>query len=209
MSIDPAYRAVARDDFPAMITPDRYGQRSSDFDEIIARTEEHFWNPADPDYIDYAAPCGSETIVPAWFVLESNTAVWDRLDEGQRIRLVNESARWSISNILHGEQGALSLSASLCDMADLTELEVDLSIPERDVDRLIKFRVEHAKPQKCQVRADAFPGRVYDGYVSRIMPTADRAKGAIPVRVKVKVPRDEEGVYLKPEMGVIVSFKKS
>src|SRR6185436_13684427 len=39
-----------------------------------------------------------------------------RLDEGQRIRLTNESARWSLSNILHGEQGALSLSASLCDM---------------------------------------------------------------------------------------------
>ena len=38
------------------------------------------------------------------------------------------------------------------------------------------------------------------------MPTADRAKGAIPVRVKVTVPADEEGVYLKPEMGAIVSF---
>src|SRR5438093_1144126 len=50
------------------------------------------------------------------FVLESNTAVWDRLDEGQRIALTNESARWSVSNILHGEQGALSLSASLCDI---------------------------------------------------------------------------------------------
>ena len=40
------------------------------------------------------------------------------------------------------------------------------------------------------------------------MPTADRAKGAIPVRVKVKVPAEEEGVYLKPEMGALVSFLK-
>jgi hypothetical protein len=40
------------------------------------------------------------------------------------------------------------------------------------------------------------------------MPTADRAKGAIPVRVKVKVSQDEEGVYLKPDMSVIVSFTK-
>jgi hypothetical protein len=40
------------------------------------------------------------------------------------------------------------------------------------------------------------------------MPTADRSKGAIPVRVKVKVPTEEEGVYLKPEMGAIVSFLK-
>src|SRR5205814_9301902 len=61
-------------------------------------------------------PTDQDTIVPTWFVLESNTAVWDRLDEGQRIKLTNQSARWNLSNILHGEQGALSLSASLCDI---------------------------------------------------------------------------------------------
>ncbi len=54
--------------------------------------------------------------------------------------------------------------------------------------------------QKCQVRAEAFADRMYEGVVSRLMPIADRAKGAIPVRVKVFVPREEEGVYLKPEM---------
>ena len=118
MPTDPAYRAADPDDFPAMIEPGRYARRSSDFEEIIARTEEHFWNPEDPDYVDFAAPfpTDQDTIVPTWFVLESNTAVWDRLDEGQRIRLTNQSARWSLSNILHGEQGALSLSASLCDI---------------------------------------------------------------------------------------------
>jgi hypothetical protein len=40
------------------------------------------------------------------------------------------------------------------------------------------------------------------------MPTADRAKGAIPIRVKVRVPREEEGTFLKPEMSVLVSFLK-
>ncbi len=118
MPTDPAYRAADPDDFPAMIEPGRYARRSSDFEEIIARTEEHFWNPEDPDYVDFSAPfpTDQDTIVPTWFVLESNTAVWDRLDEGQRIKLTNQSARWSLSNILHGEQGALSLSASLCDI---------------------------------------------------------------------------------------------
>ena len=63
------------------------------------------------------------------------------------------------------------------------------------------------KDQKCRVAAEAWPNRPpYKGVVSRLMPTADRAKGAIPVRVKVQVPRDEEGVYLKPEMGAVVSF---
>jgi hypothetical protein len=58
----------------------------------------------------------------------------------------------------------------------------------------------------CRIRSEAFPDRNYGGYVDRLMPTANRAKGAVPVRVKIKVPKDEEGVYLKPEMGAIVAF---
>lgn len=94
---------------------------------------------------------------------------------------------------------AFNGSFSLCDMADLAKLEVELSIQERDISRVFKG-------QKCRVRAEAFPKRVYDGVVSRLMPIADRAKGALPVRVRLTVPADEEGSYLKPEMGAIVTF---
>lgn len=90
---------------------------------------------------------------------------------------------------------------SLCEMADLSDLEVDLTIQERDISKVFK-------DQRCQVRVEAFPDRVYEGYVSRVMPTADRSKGAISVRVKVRVPAEEEGVFLKPEMGALVSFLK-
>jgi hypothetical protein len=41
------------------------------------------------------------------------------------------------------------------------------------------------------------------------MPIADRSQGAVPVRVKIKVPPQEEGVYLKPEMGAVVTFLKA
>lgn len=91
------------------------------------------------------------------------------------------------------------LSASLCDMADLSDMEVDLAIAERDIARVFKG-------QKCVVRAEAFPERIYQGEVSRLMPTADRAKGAVPVRVKIAIPREEEGQYLRPEMGAVVTF---
>lgn len=90
-------------------------------------------------------------------------------------------------------------TTSLCEMADLSDLEVELNIPERDISVI---RVG----QRCTVRADAWPDRVYSGVVSRLMPIADRAKAAIPVRVKVTVPADEEGVYLKPEMNAKVVF---
>lgn len=89
---------------------------------------------------------------------------------------------------------------SLCEMADLSDLEVDLTIQERDISKVFPG-------QKCRIETEAFPDHVYPGEVSRIMPTADRAKGAISVRVKVKVPaKEEEGAFLKPEMGALVSF---
>lgn len=96
---------------------------------------------------------------------------------------------------------AFNGSFSICEMADLSDLEVELSIQERDISRVFKG-------QKCEIRSEAYPERNYFGHVSRLMPIADRAKGAIPVRVKVQVPAAEEGVYLKPEMGVVVSFRK-
>jgi len=114
---DPIYNTVGRDDFRAMLDVDRYAERTGAFDGIIAATHDHFWDPTDPTYVDFdAAPINlsEETIMPMDFSIELNSAVADRLDEGQKIRLANEVTRWSLSSLLHGEQGALSLSASLC-----------------------------------------------------------------------------------------------
>ncbi len=130
-----------------------------------------------------------------------------------------EKSKWRLDNctilapisgtilIKHAEEGnvvnpvVMNGSYSLCEMADLSDLEVELKIQERDVSKIFKG-------QKCKIRAEAWPDRVYDGYVSRLMPIADRAQGAVPVRVKISVPPNEEGVYLKPEMGAVVTFLK-
>ena len=126
-------------------------------------------------------------------------------------RLGNCTIRAPISGTIlkkNAEEGnivnpiAFNGSFSLCEMADLADLEADLNIQERDVS-VVKVG------QKCRIRAEAWPDRLYDGYVSRLMPIADRAKGAVPVRVKIKVPPAEEGIYLKPEMGAIVTFLNS
>jgi hypothetical protein len=113
---DPAYDAADPDDFKVMLDTERYGRRSTAFDKIISATHDHFWDPMDPKYIDFSAPFDleNEYLMPAHMNMELQTAVADRLTEKQKIRLVNESVRWSLSSILHGEQGALSLSASLC-----------------------------------------------------------------------------------------------
>ncbi|HEV3203342.1 MAG TPA: efflux RND transporter periplasmic adaptor subunit [Gemmataceae bacterium] len=96
-------------------------------------------------------------------------------------------------------QLSFNLKGSLCDMADLSDLEVELDIQERDVGKVFIG-------QECRVRSEAFPDRFYKGAVSRLMPIGNRGKGVLPVRVKLTVPKEEEGVYLKPEMGAIVSF---
>ena len=92
------------------------------------------------------------------------------------------------------------VSTNLCDVADLRRLEVDLEVNERDI---AKVRLD----QVCRIKPDAFLDRTYEGYVERMMPIANRAKSVVPVRIKV-VPRDDEtqGQYLKPEMGVTVTF---
>jgi len=115
--MDRTYNTVGRDEFDALVAVDRYGQRSTCFDEIIARTEEHFWNPDDLDYIRWDEPWpDGGALFPVGMVPELHSAVADRLDEAQRITFANENARWTLSQLLHGEQGALSLSTSLCAM---------------------------------------------------------------------------------------------
>ena len=92
------------------------------------------------------------------------------------------------------------VSTNLCVIADLRKLEVDLEVQERDISK-IKLNMA------CKIRADAWSDRTYDGYVERMMPIANRAKSIVPVRIKVVVPRTEkQGSYLKPEMGVSVTF---
>lgn len=116
ITYDKAYDAVAPGDFPAMLQVPRYGRRSDAFDAIISATHDHFWDPLDTSYIDFDVPfdVARQPIMPLDNILELKSAVADKLDEGQKIGLANDVTHWSISNLLHGEQGALSLSASLC-----------------------------------------------------------------------------------------------
>jgi HlyD family secretion protein len=102
-------------------------------------------------------------------------------------------------------------SASLCDMADLSDLEVDLKVQERDIAQVHQGQPCSIMPQAYQNDPEflkAHP-KGYEGYVSRLMPTADRGQGAIPVRVKLTLPKDEEGRFLRPDMSVMVVFKKT
>lgn len=116
---DPIYNTVEPDDFVSLIEVSRYNERTDAFDAIISATHDHFWDPTDPRYIDFSKhrfDLEATTLMPDDFAPELNSAVADKLDDGQKIGLSNQITRWMMSNILHGEQGALSLSVSLCDV---------------------------------------------------------------------------------------------
>ena len=114
---DVAYNAVAPGDFRSMIEVDRYNARTPHFDKIITATHDHFWDPLDTKYIDFDQPWDeNQPLIPFDFVAELRTPIGDRLSEAEKVKFVNENLRWMLSAILHGEQGALSLSASLANI---------------------------------------------------------------------------------------------
>ena len=112
------YGAVAPDDFESMLDLDRYGARSTAFDKIISATHDHFWDPLDKKYIDFDEPFDIENVAmtPEEMnpVLKLPYVAQTLTDPKERIAFINNMQLWNFSSILHGEQGALNLSASLC-----------------------------------------------------------------------------------------------
>ena len=116
---DEVYDAVAPTDFGAMLDIDRHLTRSSAFDKIISATHDHFWDPLDTKYIDFKDDfVADETdFIPDFMVPALQTdyvSAYFADKPAERIRFKSQVGRWIMSSILHGEQGALNLSASLC-----------------------------------------------------------------------------------------------
>src|SRR5579872_3150997 len=115
---DKMYGAVAPDDFESMLELDRYHARTTAFDKIISATHDHFWDPLDKTYIDFDTPFDMEnepmTPVEMNPMLNLPYVAATLKDHKEKVRFINAQTLRSFSSILHGEQGALNLSASLC-----------------------------------------------------------------------------------------------
>src|SRR3569833_1715525 len=100
-----------------MLDTKRYGERSTAFDKIISATHDHFWDPLDKKYIDFDAPfdmVNAPMIAEDMQPLLRLPYIAEKLkDRQERVRFINYLQLWNFSSILHGEQGALNLSASL------------------------------------------------------------------------------------------------
>ncbi len=83
------------------------------------------------------------------------------------------------------------LSTSLCILADLTTLEVEVDVQERDLQK-----VEVGRP--CRIIPDAYSDRKYEGKIDRIQPMVNRSRGVVRVTIRITQPDR----YLLPDMNV-------
>ena len=91
--------------------------------------------------------------------------------------------------------GAVSSRAAVVTIADMSSLEVDADVSEANITRV-------NGNQSCEITLDAYPQQRYPGYVSNIVPTADRAKATVMVKIKFK----EYDQRVLPEMGAKITF---
>jgi HlyD family secretion protein len=91
--------------------------------------------------------------------------------------------------------GGSGARTSVVDLADLTDLQVELDISQTDFARL--------KPQqRAEIIPEAFPNLRFTGFIEEIAPEANRAKSTVQVKVKVENPNEQ----LRPEMNARVNF---
>ena len=91
--------------------------------------------------------------------------------------------------------GGSGARTSVVDLADLTDLQVELDISQVDFARL--------KPsQRAEIVPEAYPNLRFSGFIEEIAPEANRAKSTVQVKVKVENPNEQ----LRPEMNARVNF---
>ena len=91
--------------------------------------------------------------------------------------------------------GGSGARTSVVDLADLTDLQIELDISQSDFSRL---KME----QRAEIVPDAFPNLRYNGFIAEIAPEANRAKSTVQIKVKV----DNPNAQLRPEMNARVNF---
>ncbi|MGH7769552.1 MAG: efflux RND transporter periplasmic adaptor subunit [Candidatus Binatia bacterium] len=91
--------------------------------------------------------------------------------------------------------GAASARGAVVTIADMRSLEVEADVSEANLPRVFST-------QPTEVTLDAYPEHHYPAYVDKIVPTADRAKATVMVKIKFQ---SYDGRVL-PEMSAKIAF---
>jgi len=85
--------------------------------------------------------------------------------------------------------------AAVVTIADMRSLQVETDVSEANIQKI-------RTGQGCEITLDAYPDQRYAGYVAKIVPTADRAKATVLVKIGFKNYDDR----VLPEMSARVLF---
>jgi RND family efflux transporter MFP subunit len=85
--------------------------------------------------------------------------------------------------------------AAVVTIADMTSLMVETDVSESNIEKI-------KQDLDCEIVLDAYPDKSYQGYVFKIVPTADRSKATVLVKVGFK----NYDSRVLPEMSAKVSF---
>ena len=86
----------------------------------------------------------------------------------------------------------------ICTIVDMQSLEIEVDVNESFIGRVFPG-------QPVEARLDAYPDWTIPASVIAIIPTADRAKATVQVRIKIELSDSR----ILPDMGVKVAFMKS
>ncbi len=101
----------------------------------------------------------------------------------------------NVGDVITPFSSALGSQAAVVTMADMATLEV-----EADVSEVNLAKVKAGQP--CEIQLDALPGRRFRGVVNRTVPTVDRAKATVLVKIRFV----DTDASILPEMSAKVAF---
>jgi RND family efflux transporter MFP subunit len=90
---------------------------------------------------------------------------------------------------------ASSSKGAVVTIADMSSLEVETDVSESNI-----YKVKPGQP--CEIVLDAYPGVKYQGFVKKIVPTADRSRATVLTKIGFKNIDDK----VLPEMSARVNF---
>jgi RND family efflux transporter MFP subunit len=91
--------------------------------------------------------------------------------------------------------GTRGPSTALVALANPRDIQIEIDMNESDLSKV-------SLNQKCRVSPEAYPEKVYEGYVREIAPEANRSKGTLQLKVQVAEPDR----FLTPELSARVDF---
>ena len=100
-----------------------------------------------------------------------------------------------VGDIITPLGAAANAKAAVVTIADLASLEVEADVSESNLAQI-------RQSQPCEITLDAVPGSRFQGVVHTVVPTADRSKASVMVKVRF-LERDQR---IFPEMSAKVAF---